>query len=260
MKISMIQMNTKLDEPSYNFAHAKELLYQAASQNPDIITLPETWNTGFFPSNLLALHSDKNGEKTYALLSDISRKFHTNIVGGSVVIQQNNKFYNRSYQFDRNGNSLGFYDKVHLFSPMKEDFFFQKGNQIHTFLCDQIRCGIAICYDLRFPEWIRKITLDKIDILFLVAQWPMTRLPHLEILTQARAIENQIFVCCTNSCQFDGVTNFAGHSCIYDPSGACIQKAENEETILTATLDFSILKSIRKSIPIFQDRRTDLYH
>ncbi len=259
MKIAMIQMNTRLSDPDFNFTHAEELIYQAARQHPDIITLPETWNTGFFPTDHLKDCSDPNGEKTYSFLSDISQRLHINLVAGSVAISQNNKFYNRAYQFDRNGNSLGFYDKVHLFSPMKEDQYFQKGNHLHTFVCDQIRCGIVICYDIRFPEWIRQTVLQKIDLLFVVAQWPLARLSHWEILNQARAIENQIFVCCTNSCQSDGVTTYAGHSCIYDPLGNCIQKADDTEMILTASLDFSILKEIRQSMPVFKDRRTDLY-
>ena len=118
---------------------------------------------------------------------------------------------------------------------------------------------MIICYDLRFPELSRSLALQGLDMLFVVSQWPEARIPHLQTLTAARAIENQVFLVCCNACGMAGDTRFGGNSLILDPLGNPIAQAGETQQILTGVCDLQILTSIRGSIPVFQDRCPELY-
>ena len=96
-------------------------------------------------------------------------------------------------------------------------------------------------------------------MLFVVSQWPAARIPHLRALTVARAIENQMFVVCCNSCGDAGETHYGGFSAIIDPWGETLALAAENEQILTAECDLDILDGIRSSINVFRDRRPELY-
>ena len=100
---------------------------------------------------------------------------------------------------------------------------------------------------------------DSIDVLFVVSQWPKERIYHLRSLTTARAIENQMFVVCCNSCGTAGKTVYGGNSTIIEPFRKTLALAGENEEILTAECDLQILNEIRNSIPVFRDRRSELY-
>ena len=189
----------------------------------------------------------------------LAKELNINIVAGSVANVKNGQMYNTSYIFDRAGNCIGEYDKTHLFSPMKEDKRFAKGDHICKFTLDGKTCGIIICYDIRFPEIIRAMTVSGLDCLFVVSQWPAARVPHQNALVKARAIENQMFVVCCNSCGKAGRNVFGGHSRIVNPWGEELVSADASEEIISAELDFGIIENIRTTINVFADRRPDLY-
>lgn len=259
MRISAIQMDMEFESPLKNFKKSEELIRMAAKEKIDTVVLPETWNTGFFPIKNIKEMSDNNGENTIKLLSKLSKELNVNIIGGSVVNEKEKGIYNTSYIFNREGECIAEYDKTHLFSYMHEDYYFKKGNRVTTFELDGVKCGVIICYDIRFLELARTLALQGIKILFVVAQWPITRIMHWEVLNTARAIENQIFVVCVNSCGTAGETIYGGHSAIINPWGEIIAKASNKEEIITADIDLNIVEKIRSTINVYNDRRTDLY-
>lgn len=260
MKISCIQMNVGFCSPENNYQKAEKLISKAVKDNPDVIVLPETWNTGFFPRDNLESYSDKNGKKTKELIGNLAKKYNVNIVAGSVANVKNNKVYNTAYVFDRKGEVVGEYDKTHLFSPMEEHKFFTKGDNICRFTLDGKNCGIIICYDIRFPELTRCMAIKGLDCLFVVAQWPKIRVNQLVALVKARAIENQTFVVCCNSCGMANDTVFGGNSRIVDPLGNELVCAQESEEIISAECSFSVVEDIRNSINVFADRRNDLYN
>lgn len=259
MKISCVQMDMEFCAPDKNFESAKALIRKAAKENPDVIVLPETWNTGFFPHENLAELADCDGERTKAEIGALAKELSVNIVGGSVANVKSGKVYNTAYVFDREGNVCAEYDKTHLFTPMNEHDFFEKGCCVCRFELDRRACGIIICYDLRFPELIRTMSVQGLDVLFVVSQWPDVRIPHLLALLRARAIENQMFVACANSCGRAGRTVSGGNSAVFDPWGEELARAGEKEEIITAECDADILAGIRKSINVFCDRRAELY-
>ena len=124
MRLSVIQMDMRLGESAYNFAHAEALLRRAAehldAKGTDTALLPETWNTGFFPADHLPERSDRGGEAVKALCAPLARELNMNIVAGSVSDRRGGRVYNTAYVFDRQGARLAAYDKTHLFTPMGE--------------------------------------------------------------------------------------------------------------------------------------------
>ena len=259
MKISCIQMNMLLGHTEENFARASALTEHAAADRPDVILLPETWNTGFYPQHGLSELALGAGERVKAEIGALAKKHGVNIIAGSVSDCRGGALYNTAYVFDRTGKCIASYDKTHLFSPMGEDERYTAGNSLCTFALDGVRCGLVICYDIRFPELARSLALKGTDVLFAVSQWPEVRVPQLHALLSARAIENQVFAVCCNSCGESPNTKFGGQSIAIDPLGNIIAKAGKDETILTAELDLSLLSDIRSAIPVFRDRRPELY-
>ena len=253
-------MNIELGRPDINFAHAKQLICDAVKEKTDVLVLPETWNTGFFPKDNLAEISCNDGIEVKEQIGRLAREYGVNIVAGSVSNKKENRIYNTAFVFNRKGECVAEYDKTHLFTPLCEDKYYTAGDRLCCFELDGVRCGIIICYELRFPELIRTLALSNIDMLFIVSQWPKTRTFHLRTLTTARAIENQIFVACCNSCGRALDTVFGGNSAIINPLGETLALAGETEEIISAECDMNILNEVSESIPVFRDRREELYN
>lgn len=259
LRISCVQMAPGLAKPDENYAAAETLVRKTAlEEHPDVILLPEMWNTSFFPEDVCK-YADRDGAKTKALFGRLSAELGIHIVAGSVADMREGRIFNTSYVFDRTGKCIASYDKTHLFSPMGEDKTFAKGNALCLFTLDGVRCGVIICYDLRFPELVRAMALAGLDVLFLPAQWPRKRLEHLTALARARAIENQAFVALCNGCGTAGATRFGGGSMLIDPLGGTLAKTDGETATITATLELSMLAEVRAAIPVMTDRRPELY-
>ena len=259
MKVSCLQMNMKLGCPEENFAHAELLICNAMKDNSDVLVLPETWNTGFFSKENLAELSCKDGDEVKSHIGTLAKQYGVNIVAGSVSNVRDGKVFNTAMVFDRGGECIAEYDKTHLFTPMGEDDYFTGGDHLCSFTLDGVKCGIIICYDIRFPELTRSLALQGLDMLFVLSQWPKERIFHLRTLTAARAIENQMFVVCCNSCGTAGKTVYGGNSAIIEPFGKTLALAGKNEEIISAICDMQILSDIRGSIPVFRDRRPELY-
>ena len=259
MKISCLQMNVHLGCPEENFIHARQLIQDAMTRMPDVLVLPETWNTGFFPKDKLAELSDRDGARVRREIGMLAAEYKVNIVAGSVSNVRGGQVYNTAMVFDRSGRCIASYDKTHLFTPMGEDGYYTPGNHLCRFMLDGVQCGIIICYDVRFPELTRSLAVPGLDMLFVVSQWPAQRISHLRTLTAARAIENQMFVVCCNACGTAGETVYGGNSAIIDPWGRTIASAGENETTLAGECDLSVLTDIRNTIPVFRDRKPELY-
>ena len=261
-KISLIQMDVELSNPAGNYEKAVKLMELALKDDPDILVLPETLNTGFFPSpdSLLRSESDEGGAKTQKIFGGFAKKHKVNIVAGSVSVLENGSVFNRSYVFKRKGEVAATYDKIHGFSPMGETKSYAGGTSIVYFELDGIPCSMAICYDVRFCELIRTEALQGVSLFFLPAAWPLVRKEHWITLCKARAIENQMFFCAVNECGIAGNTQFGGNSMLLSPLGEEICHLGEKEQVITATIDTDVITNIRESINVFRDRRPELYH
>ena len=259
MEVAVLQMQVACGQPEKNIAKLHHLATQAMEQEPDVLLLPELWLTGFYPRPIHS-YADSNGQKTCTMLSALAQKYHVNLIGGTVPITLGDKVFNTSYIFDRQGQLITAYQKTHLFSPSGEGEDFTAGNKLITFTLDGVKCGILVCYDVRFPEAARQLALEGISLLFIPAAWPLKRLTHWQTLTRARAIENQLFVVTCNAAGTDGGDQkLAGHSAIIDPWGEILAEAGAEETILQGNIQLTIQSQIRETINVFADRRPSIY-
>ncbi len=259
VKILCIQMNVRAGQPDVNFSCAEALIRKAAKRKPDVILLPELWNTGFAPGEIDSKLADEDGARTKTLCGALAKEYGVNIVAGSVLTRKNGALYNTAYVFDRTGNCIAEYDKTHLFSPSGEDEVYAAGDKVVTFTLDGITCGVLICYDLRFPELSRVMALSGAKVLFIPAEWPKQRTRQMLALLRARAIENQLFaVLCNGSGNAFG-TKFGGNSAIVDPLGNVLALAGRQERTISAMLDFEAQERIRKELPVFLDRKPELY-
>ncbi|WP_455660590.1 carbon-nitrogen family hydrolase [Pradoshia sp.] len=258
MKIAVVQMDIRFADPESNFSRVEKFVEEGAKAGSDVIVLPEMWNTGYALKELDRL-ADANGERAKNLLGRLAQKHQVHIVGGSVATKRNGHFYNTMYVFNQSGEMVSEYDKAHLFKLMDEHEYMSAGEQANVFSLDGVTCGGIICYDLRFPEWIRTHVLKGAAVMFIPAQWPKARIDHWQLLLQARAIENQCYVVAVNRVGEDPNNEFNGHSMVIAPWGELLLSGETGEGIFYTELDMQEVKRVREAIPVFEDRRTHLY-
>ena len=160
LRVACVQMDMRLGDTDGNFAHAEELVRAAVErEHPDVVVLPETWNTGFFPEDLSAC-ADRDGMRTKETFSRLAKELHVHVVAGSVADRRDGRFYNTAYVFDRTGALVTSYDKTHAFTPMGEQLAFAQGDALCRFSLEGHDCGLIICYDIRFPELTRTLALQ----------------------------------------------------------------------------------------------------
>lgn len=259
MKICCVQMDVCAAEPEQNFARAESLIRQAATSQPDVILLPELWNTGFAPKAINPAQADEDGARTKALCGSLAKALGVNIVAGSVLTKKVDALFNTAYVFDRTGDCVAEYDKTHLFSLSGEGECYTAGDRLVTFSLDGVTCGILICYDLRFPELCRALALSGARILFIPAEWRKSATKQMRALLDARAIENQVFAVLCNGCGEAFGAEFGGNSAIVDPLGNVLAQAGEKEEIIFSSIDLEAQKRIREELPVFLDRRPELY-
>ncbi len=258
MKITAIQMSLALGNPEENFRAAKKWLSRASEESPDVVILPEMWNTGYALGAIREI-GDPGGARVRKEIAPLAKEYRMNLVAGSVANPEDSGVYNSMYVFDRQAREIARYDKIHLFQLMEEHRYLTGGRRLDTFALDGHLCGGVICYDIRFPELIRTLALKGMAVLFVAAEWPYPRLAHWRNLLIARAIENQIFVVACNRVGTEGETSFFGHSMVIDPWGEILGELEEEEGLLSVTIDPSRVEAIRGQIPVFHDRRPEFY-
>jgi len=260
LKFAVIQMHVEVGNVEANTLKLKNMLHQAVSaeQKPDVILFPEMWNTGYALTEITTL-ADRNGETTKLWLSQFAAEHQVNIVAGSIAESKEDGVYNTIYAFDRNGELISDYSKLHLFRLMDEEKYLQAGDKLGQLQIDGIDAGMMICYDIRFPELFRRLALEGAKVMFVPAQWPYPRLHHWRTLLMARAIENQMYVVACNRMGTSGESTFFGHSIVIDPWGEIVAEAGDEQTILTGEIDMSVVDKVRSTIPVFKDRRPEQY-
>ncbi|WP_127594105.1 carbon-nitrogen family hydrolase [Paenibacillus lautus] len=260
LNIALIQADIEIGNVNANMNKMLGMMEQAAAADmkPDVIVLPEMWNTGYALDRIQEL-ADPMGQETSRMLSEFARKHRIQVVGGSVAERIEDRIYNSMYVFNRSGEQIAKYSKIHLFRLMDEEKFLQAGQHTVTFELEQLKAGASICYDIRFPELSRTLALSGAQVLFVPAEWPHPRRHHWRTLLMARAIENQMYVIACNRVGTSGETDFFGHSMIIDPWGEVIAEGDEQEMILTGTLDCDLTDEVRGRIPVFEDRRPNLY-
>ncbi len=264
-EIVILQVDVKIGQPDLNWIHIKNKIYQIVGQwesgeikKPDVIVLPEMWNTGYALAEAHKL-GDVDGIETRNYFGAFAKRYSINVIAGSIASVEDGKVSNRAMVFNREGVEVISYRKMHLFTLMDEEKFLIAGDEPGLFELDGIPCGLMICYDIRFPELFRKYALNGAKVVFVPAQWPNPRLHHWRTLLTARAIENQMYVVACNRVGQSEETTFFGHSAIIDPWGERVVEGSDEECVIRGSVDLDLVANVRLRIPIFADRRPECY-
>ncbi|CAC9929033.1 hydrolase, carbon-nitrogen family [Aedoeadaptatus nemausensis] len=259
MKVPIVQAGIGPMTLSENREVIFKGMEEAMKSEPDIIVLPEMWNSGFFPEKFTD-DDDYKEEELQEALSRFARHHQVNLVAGSMTVREKVGRANRSFIYDRKGALLGTYDKSHLFPVGEEKNFFTPGDHNLSFSLDGIDCGIVTCFELRMPEWVRLAVSGKAKILFVPAAWGLSRVPHLHLFAKARAVENQCFVVVVNCTKMgDYHAMGGGGSCIYGPAGEEILMTGTEEAVKTVNLNLEQIEEEKAFFDLYKERRPELY-
>ena len=261
MKISIAQIDVKVGDSEANLKKMAEYLKHASGEKADVIVFPEMSDTGYLMPIIIEKAAKwENGPVVTMQELALKHKIHV-IVGLSERVEDD--VYNTIASIDRDGNINAKYRKTHLVTvePMFENKYLSKGNNLIVANVNNEQAGFLTCYEVRFPEVARCLTLGGAKIIFLPAAFPLSRIQHWKTLIAARSIENQIFVVAANRVGDDGPgLIFGGSSMVVDPTGKTIAEAsKSEEKLLITDLDLSIVNKTRKTMSVLQDRRPELY-
>lgn len=257
MKLALIQMEIAEKNTAGNIAHGLELLQQATN-GCDIAVLPEIWTTGYSLGRLTTEAEAIDGP-TVAAVRKIANDNHCAIVAGSLPLRhKDGKIYNTTVVIDKQGSVVAAYSKVHLFGLFNEERFFAAGDNFDTYELNGVICGSTICYDLRFPELYRHLSLQAAKIIFVPAEWPAARGDIWRLLAQARGAENHNYIVAVNCVgNFQGAP-FYGHSLVVDPMGKIIAEGGGNEEIIYCDIDLAYIDQVRARINSLADVRREL--
>ena len=265
LKIAVCQLRTELEQ-DVTLAKAGNMVKEAAQNGADMVALPEMFNcpysSGFFRKIASLGH-----ETTVAAMSRWARENSVILIGGSIPEVDGKRIYNTSFVFDRNGQQIARHRKVHLFDVdlpgmrFKESDTFTPGEDITVFDTEYGKMGLAICFDVRFPELFRAMAKRGAQIIFLPAQFNMTTGPaHWDLQLRCRAVDNECFFVAAAAARYEGFDYECwGHSMIIDPYGTKLADCDEKEQIIYADVDLERIAQVRAQLPTFLHLRSELY-
>ncbi len=255
-KAGLVQFDVKSGQIEANLNILLGHLEKLASDNVNLAVLPEMFSCSFDNENLR-----KHSKLTDKVLKRLSLFATENqmAIAGSLPEKENDQIFNTMVFMDRDGQIKARYRKIHLFKLTNEHLYYSAGNEIAVIDSSFGRIGLMICYDLRFPELARTLSLHGVQMIIVSAQWPESRKEHWNTLIKARAIENQLFMVCSNRTGVENNLKFPGMSMVVDPMGHVLIEGKNNATSMFADVDLSIVKHARTLIPCMADRRDDIY-
>jgi omega-amidase len=262
LRISLIQTILHWEDKKANLEMLERKI-ESIPDKPELIVLPEMFSTGF-SMNKESLAETMDDDTINWLRKTAAKK--KAIITGSMIAKENIKsetrYYNRLIWMLPNGE-FTFYDKRHLFAYGTEDQHYSAGNKRLIASVNGWKINLQICYDLRFPVWLRQsqkenpATAPEYDLLIVSANWPVARSLAWRTLLQARAIENQCYVIGVNRTGQDGKgLEYGGESMVLGPSGEPIKILGAEEEIFSHTLNREKLEDLRSKLPFWRDADT----
>ena len=256
-----------VDDKAANLDKAEEMIRAAAGKGAAMVALPEMFNcpysNRYFPE-----YAEEESGLSWTRLSSIAADLGIYLIGGSIPERVGERIYNTSYSFDPSGKQIGKHRKAHLFDiDVKGGIRFVESETLtpgswHTvFDTEFCKVGVAICYDVRFPELIRRMTLDGAKLIVLPGAFNMTTGPaHWDLTMRARALDNQIYFAAVSPARdVEGVYQAFGSSCVVNPWGEFSGKTDSRESIVLAEIDLEYLEQIREQLPLLAHRKPELY-
>uniref|UniRef100_A0A3Q1N1V2 Omega-amidase NIT2 n=1 Tax=Bos taurus TaxID=9913 RepID=A0A3Q1N1V2_BOVIN len=265
-RLALIQLQVSSIK-SENLTRACGLIREASKQGAQIVSLPECFNspygTKYFPDYAEKIPGDSTQK-----LSEVAKECSMYVIGGSIPEKDAGKLYNTCAVFGPDGTLLVKHRKLHLFDidvpgkiTFQESETLSPGDSFSSFDTPYCRVGLGICYDIRFAELAQIYAQRGCQLLVYPGAFNLTTGPaHWELLQRGRAVDNQVYVATASPARDEKASYVAwGHSTVVNPWGEVLAKAGTEETIVYADIDLKKLAEIRQQIPIFSQKRSDLY-
>ncbi|WP_351222454.1 carbon-nitrogen family hydrolase [Streptomyces sp. NPDC002133] len=255
MRVSLLQMSVDSAE-SAGDRRLRAAATVRGRAGDDLVVLPELWTAGAWAYDDWERDAEGLDGPTAEVMSAAARAAGVWLHAGSIVEQDGDgTMYNTALLFDREGSLRGHYRKIHRYGfDTGEAVAMGGGSDIVTVPTEFGGLGLAICYDLRFPELFRGLLDAGAELIVVPAAWPAARLAHLQLLVRARAVEEQVFLLACDAAGAHGGVQQAGHSMVVDPWGTVVAEARDREQTVTADVDMAEVARIRSELPVLRDR------
>jgi omega-amidase len=277
LKLALVQLASGADK-THNLSNARSKVLEAAKSGANLVVLPECFNSPYgtkyfdkYAETLLPSPPTESQSPTFHALSKLAQEANVYLVGGSIPERDDKKkeLYNTSLTFSPSGQLLATHRKVHLFDidipgkiKFRESDVLSPGNKITIVdLPEYGKIAIAICYDIRFPELATIAARKGAFLLLYPGAFNLTTgALHWELLARARATDNQVYVgLCSPARDMKAEYNAWGHSMVVDPNAEVLQQLDEKEGVLLQELQADKIEEVRKGIPLYTQRRFDVY-
>ncbi|MCI6992748.1 MAG: carbon-nitrogen hydrolase family protein [Clostridiales bacterium] len=265
-RLALCQIAGSADK-ELNITKAEKYIREAASQGARVISLPEMWNCPYSNDYFRKFAEPAEG-RCVSFMSELARELGIYLIGGTIAELDGDRVYNTCFCFGKDGEIIGRHRKVHLFDidvpgriRFMESDTLTAGEEMTVIDTEFCKIGVAICYDVRFPEWFRKMALAGAKLMVLPAAFNTTTGPvHWDITMQARAVDNQVYFA-ANAPALDekGIFKAYGNSCIVSPWAEFVAHADDSECIIYGDIDTDYVDSVRQQLPLLAHRRPELY-
>ena len=265
-KLALVQLAVSATKAD-NLVRAAKLVKQAAQQGSKVVALPECFNspygTSYFPE-----YAEKIPGNSTNQLSSMAKENSIYLIGGSIPEESDGKLYNTCCVFNPEGKIIAKHRKIHLFDidvpgkiRFQESETLSPGDTYTTFETPYCKIGVGICYDIRFAELAQVYAKQDCKLLVYPGAFNMTTGPaHWELLTRARALDNQLYVATISPARDEKASYIAwGHSSVVSPWGEVVATTEHEEDIVYTDIKPNYPDEVRAQIPIRSQKRHDLY-
>lgn len=258
LKLSALQLNSVIGNKQANIEKVYTLVSQNLEAGTDVLILPEVWSVGWDCEEFEKSAENIKNSSIIQFLSKLALKYNVYIIGGSFIRKTDDgKLYNSCPVFNRNGELIAIYDKNHLYSycGCNEGTYITPGKNGVVVDIDGIKTGLTICYDIRFPEIFREYRNNDVKLIINAAAWGASKPIPWEVLTKARAIENQVYFVALTQCGPIDLANWnIGHSRIINYIGETISEIKNQkEGLMSCNIAFDSMEEYRKQCPILND-------
>lgn len=266
MNLGICQMKV-VNKKEENIKKAENMIRKLAEEGSETIILPEMFNCPYDNSRFQEYAETQDGP-TITRLKEVAKELKVHIIAGSIPEKTGEGIYNTSFIINPEGDIIGRHRKIHLFNinipgkiTFRESDTLLAGENPTIIKVGNVKIGVGICYDIRFPELSRIMTLKGASILAFPGAFNMVTGPaHWKTLIRARAIDNQVFVVAASPARDKKAEYVAyGHSMVADPWGSIIYEAGADETIKNVEIDLSQVENVRRRLPLLENRRPEIY-
>ena len=252
MVITLLQTDIAWNGVAENISRSERLL--DACEDSDLYVLPEMWSTGFATQPEGIAHEEGRNE-ALQWMRHIAEDRQCALCGSLAVHLPDDSYRNRHYFVDGRHHREFYYDKHHLFTYGGENKYYTEGHSHTVIAYEGFRILLLTCYDLRFPCWSRYADSLAFDMIVVVANWPQSRQSAWQILTRARAIENQAYLVGVNRVGDDKFSHYVGASCVIDPIGRTLGQCHYDKMeALTVEVSLDDLRRRRDKFRVLDDR------